>query len=1216
MAHRKLTQQSLTVLAVMLGMLILIITGLGFVEAQSSVTIVKDAAPVVLGGTDVTFTIAITNTGDVTLTNVTVLDPFASDCVRTTGVLLDLDAQESISYTCVLNTTGLDDFTNTATVTATDVPTGTVVSQSDVASVEVIYPSIEIAKTPDTQTVLVGDDASFTIYVTNTGDVTLTGVTVSDPLAPGCDRLLSDLNPGLSTSYTCDHSTTSPDDFANTATVNATDVLLATPVSAFDTSEVVVLDPSIAIAKTPDMQTVALGYEASFTIYITNTGDVTLTNVTVSDTLAPACARTTGALSNLAPGGGSTSYPCVQDTTGLDDFTNTATVTATDVLLATPVNASDGASVDIIRPSIEISKTPDAQSVPSGSTASFDIVVHNAGDVSLLNITVSDPLAPDCDDGPFSLNAGQSRNYSCSSGTVTEGFINSATASGSTSGGYPATDVDAARVRLDETSTCPSGMLAYWRLDETVAFAYADYYYGYDGQCAGVCPTPVSGYINGAQDFNGISTGIDILDVPGDDSFDWGVDDSFSIELWLRTDSSSTCSGNEVALGRFGEAPWWVGCLDGGAANFYLSDTSKKAFSVSGSAITDGAWHHIAAVRDASADEIRLYVDGQEHETSASYSAGFGSSTNVNMGWFNSGSLYRFDGTLDEVAIYDAALSAGEVRQHYYKGQVGRWYCQTGTYAPVILSTPVVQATSGRLYTYDVEAVGDPVPTYTLNIYPAGMAIDPDTGLISWVPMLAQVGTHGVEVQANNSEGVYTQSYSIDVALGSVCPTDMLALWKLDEDGGANYYDFFDGHDGVCSGDCPVPAAGRINGAQTFTSTTGIDVPAHTDFDWGADDSFSVEFWAWAGGAGACTGNEVVVGRDDPSTPVHWWVGCWNGGQSTFYLVEADGTSAVVQGAFLNIGGWHHVVAVRDASADEIRIYVDTVEATSAATFDQGFGSSAEINIGWLGVGGGYHFEGTVDEVALYDRVLTEPEIQQHHQEGLAGGPGYCHSPDIAIAKSASLEHVYVGTGVTYMYTVTNPGDAPLQITGPSDDKCSSVIYVGGDDGHAGWLDPTETWTYQCSMAVSVDITNTVGVAGVCSLGGTVNDQDTAFVDVISPQIALSKLADPSTVSIGDPITYTYRVTNPGDDPLSSIDLQDPECSLITGPTGDDNFNGKLDLVETWVYTCQTTFSAPEEAIVTGTDSAGGTVSDTAAASTEVVYPIYLPVIARNLPPP
>ena len=47
------------------------------------------------------------------------------------------------------------------------------VGDSDTAGVDVIAPSIEIDKTPDLQTILSGDDATFTITVTNTGDAPL-----------------------------------------------------------------------------------------------------------------------------------------------------------------------------------------------------------------------------------------------------------------------------------------------------------------------------------------------------------------------------------------------------------------------------------------------------------------------------------------------------------------------------------------------------------------------------------------------------------------------------------------------------------------------------------------------------------------------------------------------------------------------------------------------------------------------------------------------------------------------------------------------------------------------------------------------------------------------------------------------------------------------------------------------------------------------------------
>ena len=973
-------------------------------------------------------------------------------------------------------------------------------------------PSIAITKVADQTAVRSGAIVTFTITITNTGGVTLTNVTVSDALAPDCDNdLPDDLAPhGGSTSYECSINVAA--DFTNTATVTGTSVPTGTHVTDTDTAFVDVINPAIEISKTPDTQAVVSGSTATFTIIITNTGDVTLTNVIVSDALAPNCDN--GGLSDLAPDGASTSYQCTLANVTAD-FTNSATVTGTPPV-GDVVTDIDTASVDVINPAIEISKTPDEQTVTSGSDVTFNIRVENTGDVDLTGVTVTDAQAPDCDRTIGILADGASTNYSCEVTNVTDGFINSAIATGtSQQGGHVVTDADAAKVKLDETQACPTDMLAYWKLDETSGSTYDDFYDGHDGGCAGQCPIPATGHVNGGQEFDGSNTGIDVPTVPGDDSFNWGVNDSFSIEFWMQTDSASTCAGNEVIVGRDDSSTdlhWWVGCWGGGQAAFCLIDTGGQGYSVIGTTdLADGSWHHVVAVRDASAHEIHIYVDGtvEKSTTGTSYTAGFGSSTAaLNIGWLNLAGGFHFDGTVDEVALYDEALSSDEIRQHRNEGLAGRWYCQSGTYGPVIVSTPVTEAPSGRLYTYDVEAVGDPVPiTYTLGLYPNGMTIDQATGLISWTPTVAQEGNHNVEVEASNSVDTDTQSFTIFVSEGTLCPPDMIAYWKLDESSGSTYDDFYDGHDGECAGQCPTPATGCVNGAQVFDgATTGIDIPAETSFDWGKDDSFSIEFWMKRPGACAAYDvphNEVIAGRDDSSTLLHWWVGvsCKDHGKALFGLIDTDGgedDAWAVGDTVVTGGAWHHIVAVRDGDAGKISIYVDsTEEASASATFSAGFDSAtAPLNLGWLNLSGGYHFEGTLDEVALYDRALSSDEIQQHYNEG-GSGPGYCINPDITVNKTASPAVVSPSDTVTYTYAVMiNPGDAPLSYVTLSDDKCSPVTFLGGDDDGDSVLDKDELWTYNCSMPLSADITNTVTVTGNHSLGGTVSGMDTAFVEV------------------------------------------------------------------------------------------------------------------------
>ena len=142
-------------------------------------------------------------------------------------------------------------------------------------------PSLAIEKTPDLQSVAVGGTATFTIAVTNTGNVTLTDVTVSDPLAPLCNRTFAILAPAQTQSYNCTVTVTS--EVTNVAGVTANDPD-GDPVTDSDDAVVDAL-PSITVTKVPDETTVAAdSASVRFTIAVTNTSvePVTLTALTDS----------------------------------------------------------------------------------------------------------------------------------------------------------------------------------------------------------------------------------------------------------------------------------------------------------------------------------------------------------------------------------------------------------------------------------------------------------------------------------------------------------------------------------------------------------------------------------------------------------------------------------------------------------------------------------------------------------------------------------------------------------------------------------------------------------------------------------------------------------------------------------------------------------------------------------------------------------------------
>ena len=92
---------------------------------------------------------------------------------------------------------------------------------------------------------------------------------------------------------------------------------------------------------------------------------------------------------------------------------------------------------------------------------------------------------------------------------------------------------------------------------------------------------------------------------------------------------------------------------------------------------------------------------------------------------------------------------------------------RTPNSAPLMTSTPTTSAADGVVYSYAAQAVdpdaGD-ILTFSLPTAPAGMSIDPQSGLVQWAPTLAQQGLHSVIVKVADVRGLFAvQGYQITV---------------------------------------------------------------------------------------------------------------------------------------------------------------------------------------------------------------------------------------------------------------------------------------------------------------------------------------------------------------------------------------------------------------------------------------------------------------------
>ncbi len=326
-----------------------------------SITLVKSADtsdfnnPPAEGDT-ITYHYAITNTGPTTLTNVTLTDPM-TDLVLNGGPIASLAPGETdsttYSATYVLKQADIDhgSLTNTADVEGTD-PFGAVVEDKDTVVTPVTRePSIDLIKEADASAVTdpaeVGQEITYSFTVTNTGNVTLTDVILADILpgivweTPGAS--IDEMAPGavdtatFKATYVLTQADLDTGKVDNEATVTGGSVVG----EVTDTDDETVplgQAPSILLEKTVDnsglTQTIGqVGEELEYTFKVTNTGTVTLTNVTINDPLLGAN-QISETISELAPGEEYTFtekgiYAITQADIDAGEVLNTATATGT-----------------------------------------------------------------------------------------------------------------------------------------------------------------------------------------------------------------------------------------------------------------------------------------------------------------------------------------------------------------------------------------------------------------------------------------------------------------------------------------------------------------------------------------------------------------------------------------------------------------------------------------------------------------------------------------------------------------------------------------------------------------------------------------------------------------------------------------------------------------------------------------------------------------------
>lgn len=350
----------------------------------------------IIAGDQVTWMYTVTNAGDVPLSNVIVTDstgviPFNrwSDANRNGK----LDQGETWVYTV---TSTAQAGVHSSVGTASGTYGGKTYTASDPSSYFGAVPSIHITKYVNGNDansapgvfILAGQPVSWTYVISNTGNVPLTDIAVTDDVGVGISIPKTTLAPGESMTGKAT-GTAVAGQYANSGT--ATGSYSGRGVSNSDIACYYGYNlTGISIMTTTnggDGTYIPASSAVSWKYLVTNTGNVPLTNIVVTDNRG---VTVTLPKTTLAPAESMTGTAAGTATAGLYENNGTVTATRPNGSVAT---ASDTSSYFGSSPAINIVSTTngaDGLQIPAGHTVTWRYTVTNTGNVPLGNISVTD----------------------------------------------------------------------------------------------------------------------------------------------------------------------------------------------------------------------------------------------------------------------------------------------------------------------------------------------------------------------------------------------------------------------------------------------------------------------------------------------------------------------------------------------------------------------------------------------------------------------------------------------------------------------------------------------------------------------------------------------------------------------------------------------------------------------------------------------------------
>lgn len=512
-----------------------------------------------------------------------------------------------------------------------------------------------------------------------------------------------------------------------------------------------------------------------------------------------------------------------------------------------------------------------------------------------------------------------------------------------------------------------NGLIAHWKLDEGSGDTAYDSAGNNDANVYGAAWT--SGIIDGALDFNGVSDYADC----GSSFASVAGSATKTIMAWAKPDTADT--GTRV-LTLYRRSDYYSAFslyprVSGGPATWTgLYATAGNGYDVldSGLTVNTGIWTHVALVQNGA--DVHIYVNGVLKNSANNAAAPIISNPpNATMGaykWYNDLSGL-FDGLIDDVRIYDRALSTEEIEGLYLEG------ASAYRRAVINIEDAIAEKTEAMEKVNAAMAKEQKARDAISELLRGG-----DYGDLSKRDIIrALVKVH--QAMQSEKQSLHFLDKSVEMLEGSLAnlglDPNLVAHWRLDEGGGDTAYDSAGDNDGTLVNG-PSWASGQINGGLSFDGLNDY-VDCGNDGSLDITDSITVAAWVKRPNfqthgtiAGKTNGNSVTAGYGlfsyKEGLEFNFYSGGWRRTKPRFTISANE---------------WHYVVGTFDGNT--AYLYVDGERKTSVAhvgTIAPAAGHP--FNIGFWRSALPTYFKGKIDDVRIYDRALSAEEVQQLYKDG------------------------------------------------------------------------------------------------------------------------------------------------------------------------------------------------------------------------------------------